>query len=256
MRGDGSPSTPLRGVFCNLSPKKAIGCLSILAIKTNRPASFTQFTKTNLTSHLARTRRARRKGETRGADPRVRLIHQQWLALFGFAKLRHRLTPGESGVYFVPVPDALLAQFPAEEDVAAFVAPGEVDQTRLVVLQFDAERPQFINVILKAVEGRVELILRVCAVLRRCRQFFDLRLELRGPLVGVDDVAHDARDERQRAVGLGERVAPLRLVVRPVLRLEGGELWSRHSSALSQKDLHHDLRDPRTLRLRSLCPMH
>src|SRR5947209_5761927 len=62
---------------------------------------------------------------------------------------RHRLPPGITGLQLVPVGDAVLAELPAEADLAALVFADEVDQALAVVLQLAADFGQLIDVILK-----------------------------------------------------------------------------------------------------------
>ena len=69
------------------------------------------------------------------------------------------MAAGIAGVQLVPVGDLFFAELPAEVDVAALVAAGEVDQAGFIVLEFDAHDAEFVDVVLEAFEGGVELLL-------------------------------------------------------------------------------------------------
>src|SRR5690348_9895512 len=64
-----------------------------------------------------------------------------------FVQRFDRLAAGVPGADFVPVRDALLAQLPAEVNVARFVPADEVDQADLVVLQLAADFGKFVHVV-------------------------------------------------------------------------------------------------------------
>ena len=84
--------------------------------------------------------------------------------------------------------DPLLAQLPAEADVAAFVTAGEVDQAHPIVLQLAPDLGQLVHEVLKVLqvqfEPRLDLLLRLARgqVLQ-----VGLRLERLG--VRADDIA-------------------------------------------------------------------
>src|SRR5688572_20848290 len=134
------------------------------------------------------------------------LIRVGWRKSLPFFEHRHRHPSREAGVKLVEVGDRLLAQLPAEIDVAALVAADEIDQTYLEVLQLAADLGQLVEVDVEAVDGRIQFGLY--AVMLFAGGGFEVGLELGGLLAGGHDVADDSTDQGQRLVCFLEGKTP------------------------------------------------
>lgn len=119
------------------------------------------------------------------------------------------MAAGKAGVEFVPVFDVVFTELPAEVDVAALVAADEVDEAGLKILEFAADVGEFIDVGLKVQAFGVEAFLEGLLVAGGFGDF-DLFVEIGHGLVRTDDVSHDAADEGEGFVSLGEGKAPFR----------------------------------------------
>src|SRR4051812_18133570 len=83
----------------------------------------------------------------------VSLISTESRSLFVFFQRVRALPAGVAAMQLMPVGDFFFAELPAQINIAALVAAGKVDQAALIVLQFDADASQLVDIILKLFEG-------------------------------------------------------------------------------------------------------
>lgn len=113
---------------------------------------------------------------------------------------------GVTGLDFVPVGDGVFVAFPAEEDFAAFVESGEIEEGAGGVFEFDADAGEFFDEFFEAVGFAVEVGLeRFLAGGREVGEAgaeFGVNFKAEG--LGGLDISGDAFDEGEGALGFGE----------------------------------------------------